>query len=237
MGPVAKLLLAATALAGAVPALAQEVVVTAARRGSYLNAETNQSSERPIINLRRTADFAVLPAQILGDTRDEPKRQEEVYAMLRNAIELAPKHGVELSIGDYLVEPLTLANYKNLTLYGGGRSDTNAARFLVKTRLTEGMDSKAAQDRITRFLKAVPAVGRAELEATAAMTLSVVNPDQYRQQIIDLIVADANATAAKFGSRYGVEVTGLDRPVEWARAGLTEVFLYLPAGYTVVPKN
>ena len=232
-----KLCLAAVAMGSAMPALAQEVVVTAARRGSYLNAETNESSERPIINLRRTADFAVLPAQILGDTRDEAKRQEEIYAMLRNAIELAPKHGVELSIGDYLVEPLTLANYKNLTLNGGGRSDTNAARFLVKTRLTEGMGSKAAQERITAFIKAVPAVGRAELEATSGLTLSVVNPDQYRGQIIDLIVADANATTAKFGAGYGVRVTGLDRPVEWARASLTEVFLYLPAAYTIVPKQ
>ena len=237
MRPLLKLLLAVSAIASAAPAFAQEVVVTAARRGSYLNAETNESSERPIINLRRTADFAVLPAQILGDTRDEAKRHEEIYAMLRGAIELAPKHGVELSIGDYLVEPLTLANYKNLTLYGGGRSDSNAARFLVKTRLVEGMDSKAAQERITKFLKAVPAVGRAELEATSAMTLSVVNPDQYRAQIIDLIVADANSTSTKFGADYGVQVTGLDRPVEWARASLTEVFLYLPAAYTIVPKH
>lgn len=237
MRPVSKLLLAVTALASAAPAFSQEVVVTAARRGSYLNAENNQSSERPIINLRRTADFAVLPAQILGDTRDETKRQEEIYAMLRAAIEIAPKFGVELSTGDYIVEPLTLANYKNLTLAGGGRSDTNAARFLVKTRLSEGMGSKAAQEQITRFFKAVPAVGRAEMTATSSMTLSVVNPDQYRAAIVDLIVADANATSTKFGPGYGVQVTGLDRPVEWARASLTEVFLYLPAAYTIVPKN
>jgi hypothetical protein len=232
-----RMLLAATAFAGAIPAVAQEVVVTGQRQGSYLNAERNDPSERSIINLKRTADFAVQPAQILGDTREEAKRHEEIYAMLRSAIELAPKHGVELSIGDYLVEPLTLANYKNLTLSGGNRSDTNTARFLVKARLVAGMDSKAAQERIGRFLKAVPAVGRAELEATSSMTLSVVNPDQYRAQIIDLIVADANATAAKFGTGYGVQVTGLDRPVEWARAGLTEVLLYLPAAYTIVPKD
>ncbi|RYD57783.1 MAG: TonB-dependent receptor [Sphingomonadales bacterium] len=237
MRPLVKLLLAAATLASAAPAFSQEVVVTAARRGSYLNAETNESSERPIINLRRTADFAVLPAQILGDTRDEPKRYEEIYAMLRGAIVLAEKHGVELAIGDYLVEPLTLANYKNLSLGGGGRSDTNVARFLIKARLGSGVDSKAALDRITKFMKEVPAVGRAEINALGSMTLSVVNPDQYRAQIIDLIVADANANVTKFGPGYGVTVTGLDRPVEWARASMTDVFLYLPAGYTIVPRN
>jgi len=65
----------------------------------------------------------------------------------------------------------------------------------------------------------------------------VVNPDQYRPQIIDLIAADSAATSAKFGPSYGVEVRGLDRPVEWARASLTEVFLYLPSAYVVRPKN
>lgn len=231
-----KAVIAVALLGVATPALAQEVVVTAARRGAYLNAEVNPSSSRPIINLRRTADFAVQPVHIIGDTREEAKRHEEIYAMVRGAIELADKHGVELSIGDYLVEPLTLANYKNLMLGGGGRSDTNVARFLVKTKLVAGMDAKTALERITKYVKAVPAVGRAEIESLGSLTLSVVSPDQYRAQITDLIVADAAATAAKFGPDYGVQATGLDRPVEWARASLTEVFLYLPAAYTIVPK-
>ena len=232
-----KALIATTMLSAAAPALAQEVVVTAQRRGAYLNAEVNQSSSRPIINLRRLADFAVQPVQIQGDTRDALKRREEIYAMLRNAIELAAKHGVELAVGDYLVEPLTLANYKNLTLAGGNRSDTDVARFLIKAKLVPGMDAKTALERITKFVAAVPAVGRAEIDTLGSLTLSVVNPDQYRGQIIDLIVADSAAIAAKFGADYGVDATGLDRPVEWARASLIEVFLYLPASYTVRPKD
>ena len=32
-------------------------------------------------------------------------------------------------------------------------------------------------------------------------------------------------------------VGGLDRPVEWSRASLTEVFLYVPYTYVVVPKR
>lgn len=237
MRKLTKASIAMALLGVAAPALAQEVVVTGQRRGAYLNAETNQSSSRPIINLRRTADFAVQTVHVIGDTREEDKRQEEIYAMVRGAIELADKHGVELSTGDYIVEPLTLANYKSLILGSGGRSDTNVANFLVKAKLTAGMDAKTALDRITKFVKAVPPVGRAEIEALGSLTLSVINPDQYRAQITDLIVADAAATAAKFGPDYGVQATGLDRPVEWARASLTEVFLYLPAAYTVLPKR
>ena len=83
----------------------------------------------------------------------------------------------------------------------------------------------------------MPTVGRALLEADDDLTLSVVNPDQYRSQVVDLVAADARATAARLGSEYAVEARGLDRPVEWSRASLTEVFLYVPYSYTVVPKR
>ncbi len=46
--------------------------------------------------------------------------------------------------------------------------------------------------------------------------------------------ADDAKSTAKFGSS-GVRVAGIDRPVEWQRVGLTEVVLYLPVSYEVVP--
>jgi len=42
---------------------------------------------------------------------------------------------------------------------------------------------------------------------------------------------------ADLGAGYGVEVTGLDKPVQWKRAGLTEVQLFLPANSTIRPRN
>lgn len=217
----------------AIPAAsAQEIVVTGSRREA-----DDYSDTMPIITLRRTADFAVQEVKVAGDTREAVKRRDEIYAMVRGAIELAGKYDVELATGEYVVEPLTPANYKNLPLSNDGRPDTGKAVFLVKTRLAPGVDAKTALDRIARFLKAVPTVGRAEMTEQGDLTLSVVSPDQYRSQIIGLIAEDAGATAAKFGPGYGVEVRGLDRPVEWARASLTEVFLYLPSAYVVRPRN
>ncbi|MFZ5746209.1 MAG: TonB-dependent receptor [Pseudomonadota bacterium] len=232
MKAFAKLILASVLLGTALPACAQEIVVTGSRREA-----DDYDASMPIITLRRTADFAIREVTISGDTRDADKRHDEIYAMIRGAIELAPKYGVELATGEYIVEPLTLANYRNLPLVDDRRPDTNKTSFSVKVRLEPGMDAKAALARIERFIKAVPAVGRAQMEPSGDLTLSVVNPDQYRGTIIDLIAADAAATAAKFGPDYGVEVKGLDRPVEWARASLTEVFLFLPAAYVVRPKE
>ena len=212
-----------------IPAFAQEIVVTGARRDDVTSI--------PVIRVKRTADFAILEVSVSGDTRDAPQRQDEIYGMIRRAIELAPRHGVELATGQLIVEPLTLENYRDLPLESDRRPDTNLTRFFVKARLEPGMNSADALGRITRFVAAVPAVGRAQMEAESDLSLSVVNPNQYRGEIIALAAEDANRTAAAFGDGYGVTVSGLEQPVRWVRASLTEVYLYLPVSISVLPNR
>ena len=234
---IVKSLIALAMLASAAPAFAQEMIVSAQRRaqndfnGGYANGVV--ATQRPIINLKRTADYVVQPVRLTGDARDATVRMNDVNATLRTMIAGAPKAGVELATGDYVVEPLTVANYRNLTYGGDGRPDTSTTTFLVKVKLAPGMDIAAAKAQIKGFVDSVSKTGRSTLTVMGEPTLSVVNPDQYRGQIADLIAADAAVMKVKFGPDYGVVVTGLDRPVEWARAGPVEVFLYLPSTYTV----
>jgi hypothetical protein len=196
----------------------------------------NYDERIPAIGLRRIADYAVQQVYVAGDTREADQRRSEIYAMIKGAIELATgRGGIELATGEMVVEPLTLTNYRNLPLQNDGRPDSERTSFLIKTRLS-GVDAKAALERIHNFIKSVPTVGRAELKPQGELTLSVVGPDQYRGQIIDLVAADARQTAAKLGQDYAVQAKGLDRPVEWSRASLTEVFLYVPYAYDVLPR-
>ncbi|MCW3847774.1 TonB-dependent receptor [Sphingomonas sp. LB-2] len=233
-----KVLLVLGIFTTAAPAFAQdqEIVVTGSRiRG---NGYYDSSAPAPSMALRRTADFAVQTVTVTGDTRDPDKRREEIYALIKGAIDLAGKYGVQLATGDVVVEQLTLANYRNLPLAkDDDREDTESTSFLIKVPLTPGTDAKAALDRFAKFIAAVPSVGRAEIKASEDLSLSVVNPEQYREPIIGLIAASANAAAAKFGPGYGVTVEGLQGRVQWSRASLTEVYLYLPASFTVVPKD
>lgn len=218
------------ALLIAPPVLAQndEVIVTGNRK------QIDDFDEAaPLIGLRRTADFAVRPVKVTGDTREAAPRREEIFAMVKNAIEAADRQGLELSTGEVVLTRLTLANYRDLALRNDNRPDTEAVYFYVKSSL-RGTDAKAALDRIERYIKAVPAVGRAELLATGNLTLSVVSPDQYRAQILALIAADAQASAAVLGTEYGVSMSGFDQRVLWSRDGLTEVFLYVPYRYEVL---
>lgn len=238
-------LAAAGIVTGAIPAMAQdEIIVTGVR---LLRPSDN---DRPIIEtpiatpaavqmLRRTADFAVQQVVVVSDTVEEEEARKEVQAMTRKAIDLSAGSGVQLASGELVVEPLNAGNYKDLKIeeLDDDELSGEAVKFLVKVPLAPGIDAKAALVRIDKFVRAVPAVGRAEMKAYSELMLSVVDPEQYRGAIIDLVAKDTASTSGRFGAGYGVEVTGLDKPVQWKRASLTEVQLFLPANSTVRPKN
>lgn len=224
------------------PAIAQdlnagEVVVTGSRaRQTYIDPRTNRAVETgedasglPSVGLRRRADFALLPVVISGDTREREPRREEILTMVRSALSLAGRSGIELAVGDFFVVPLTNENYRTLSFIGDGRPDSERVVFFIKTRLgASAEEANAAITRLEQFVRSVPAAGRAEMRAAGPLTLSIVAPDQYRNSLLDQIATEARAIAARFGPDQRVEARGLDRPVEWRRAGITEVFLYIP---------
>ena len=225
------------------PALAQdlnegEIVVTASRaRPSYIDRRTNRAVETgdddasglPSVGLRRRADFALLPVIIAGDTRDREPWRQGILTMGRSALDRARQAGLELAVADFFVVPLTADNYRTLNFMSDGRPDSERVAFYVKTRLGNSADeANQAITRLEQFVRSVPAAGRAEMRTSGPLTLSIVAPDQYRGQILDMIATEARAIAARFGPDQRIEAQGLDRPVEWRRAGVTEVFMYIP---------
>lgn len=238
-------LAAAGVLAGAMPANAQDEIIVTGMRRLNLDDDENRPVEKPVLTpaaiqmLRRTADFAVQQVVVVSDTVEEEEARKEVQAMTRKAIDLSAGSGVQLASGEIVVEPLNAGNYKDLKIEEIDEDELSgeATKFLVKVPLAPGIDAKTALARIDKFIKAVPAVGRAEMKAYSELTLSVVDPEQYRGAIIDLVAKDTASTSGRFGAGYGVEVAGLDKPVQWKRASLTEVQLFLPSNSTVRPKN
>ena len=208
-----------------------EVVVT----GNRIDQD-DYSGEMPAVGLRRAADYLVQQVVIRGDTRDPAQRRQEIRAMLDRAVRMAAEHGVELAYGDYIINALTPENVEELSLESDNRPDSERVDFLVKAKLAGTESGAAAQQRIARYIAAVPEVGRAQLDEWGDATLSVVGPDSYRPQIAESIAADANALAAKMGEGYAVEVEGLNMPVQWTRSGPSEVLLYVPYKLTIVPR-
>jgi hypothetical protein len=242
LGLCACLLVATTFPAGAQENDSAEIIVTGMRRlnpddDEKTPAKAAEAVPAPVQMLRRTADFAVQQVIVTGDATQKEDRRSEIFGMTRKAIEASAGLGVQVATGELVVEPLTLANYKDLKPEENDDDGGEMVKFLIKVPLSAGMDAKAALTRIEKFIKAIPTVGRAEMKAYSELTLSVVNPEQYRGQIIDLVAKDTGTTSERFGPGYGVEVLGLDRPVRWKQASATEVLLFLPVTATVRPRS
>jgi hypothetical protein len=221
----------------AVPASAQnakapalgEVIVT----GNRLNAGYAQEN-RPVIGLRREADSAVRMISFSSDSRDEATRKKEIHTMLAAAMDRAAAAGVELVVGNFELTPVTKANYQELPLVWAGRVDTSKADVMVKVKLAGSTTS--ADQRIDAFVKSLSRSGRGAIDATGGLTLTIINPDQYRDAIVKLVAEDARSRAAIFGPDYAVQVSGIDGQIFWSQVSGTDVFLYIPYRYTVVPK-
>jgi hypothetical protein len=219
------------------PALAQqpeaaglgEVVVTATRG----NIRYFQQ-DRPVVGLRRAADAAAMPLAISSDTREEAIRKREIHTALLAAIDRAAAGGLELVSGTVQLDPITRANYQELPFQWAGRVDTSKIDLMVKVRLAGS--ATAAEKRLVDFIKAVPRSGRAAVEKTGAMTLTIVDPDQYRDAIVQLVAQDARHNAGIFGPDFTFNIGGIDGPVSWSQVSSTDVFLSLPYRYTIVPK-
>lgn len=228
--------LAILAISGC-PAIAQqsseseigEVVVTANRlNGKY--AKEN----RPVIGLRRQADSAAMQVAVSSDARELETRKREIYAVLGSAIDRAPAAGIELVTGNFELMPVTKANFTELPFIGAGRVDTSQVILMIKVKLSGS--SAAAEQRLKAFIKSVLGSGRGGIEKSGDVTLTIINPDQYRDAIVRQVAETARQQAAIFGPDYAVQVSGIDGQVFWSQISSTDVFLYVPYRYTIVPK-
>ncbi|MFN3458254.1 MAG: TonB-dependent receptor [Novosphingobium sp.] len=231
-------------LFGIVPLLAALAASSADAQSTGLgevlvNASRNDArfwqKDRPVVGLRRQADGMVMNLTIVSDTRDALTRGKEIDTALLAAIDRAAASGFQLVTGNVQLEPVTKANYTSLPQLPAGRIDTSKVELMVRGKL-EG-SSRATQERLRAFIGSLKGNGRATVETTAVTSLSVDNPDQYREKILALVAEDARRTAAIFGPDFTFSVSGVDGQVSWTQASPVDVFLYIPYRYAITPRQ
>jgi hypothetical protein len=227
-----RILFAALALLGAGGVSAQdleEVVVTGTRA---------EGSAIPGTSLKRPGDFLLLMVEVSNDSRDEKTRNSEIVATLRAMLAAAAKDkSIELSvIGDNnLVLPLRLDS-ATLELVGGQRPDTSETTISVKTRIPQTVgNSTALVAKLKDFASGIKPVGRTIIDDDGAFEISIVNPAQYRDRVIELFAADVKKVTASLGTDYKVVTRGIDQPIKWVRDGMLEVTIFVPYSYDVLP--
>ena len=228
---VMRVSLGALALASSSVASSQleEIVVTGSRVQST-----------PGVFLRRHADYLLLEVAVTNDTREEAGREDEIYRTLRGALTAAERSKeVDISVvnDDGIVYPLTLDNYR-IELDPGNRPDTSTATISVKIAVpADAADGQALVNKLREFVASLSVVGRTQLEPVGDVEISVVDPHQYRGDIVKLVAGDIDQVTSTLGAEYRVVVGGIDRPVEWFRLGLLDLGLFIPYRYTVIPQS
>lgn len=241
------------------PVLAQdedmgEVVVTAQRISPIASIA---AAPPPVIGLKRQADSAARNIEIVSDSREADMRKREVQAMLLDAIDRAKKDGFSLVVGQLQLVEVTRANWQDQFPGLGGKPVSNDddededdddeddaapaafeddgseafARLRVKTKLDGSIGD--AQAKITAFVKSVPKTGRSLIKQKGSLALTIVNPDQYRDEIYKRIADGAKHAVSFYGPEYGVDISGLDGDIAWQQVSNTEVFLYIPYSFSV----
>lgn len=206
----------------------EEIVVTGMLSGSSV----------PGKHLRQPADNLLLRVQITNDSRDEEQREDEIHRTLLAAISAADRNDlIELSTvtDSGFVVPLTRANYQ-IELARGQRPDTSQAYFRAKSAVPDSLDDgEALVLELKSFVDDLRMTGRTEVFVEGDVEVSIVNPNQYRDEAIKLFAEDVKAVTDSLGGDYRVVVNGIDRPIQWRRAGSLSVAIYIPYDYLVVP--
>jgi hypothetical protein len=220
-------LAASLGLSSVAHAQVETVIVTAERMG--------EASEAPHLSMPKRADHLITRVNVVCDTRDLSQRREELKATLRNMIrQAAATSTISLGIGDKIVGELTEANFDSI-IFPDTRVDTSRATVIIKTKVSQADTYNDATARITDFIARITKVGRTEVLRDNDWDLTIVGPEQYRDAIMALIVADAKHTADAFGTGYGINIEGLEHQVSWYQKGPLDLGLYIPYTLKITP--
>jgi len=205
-----------------------EIVVTATKR----------QEDGPGLFLEKRGDYLLLEVSIGNDSRDLSTRTKEINIAVNDFISAAEKNSdITLSIIDEsdFVRPLTEENF-NDGLRSGSRPDTSIAYLKVKTQIpTEVKDSYKLANKLAVFVERIEEKGRTKISTYDEISVSIVDPYQYRTDVMKLITDEINDVTEALGPEYRVILSGLDKELKWVRSGDLNLAFYLPYTYDIIP--
>ncbi len=212
-----------------VPAYAQldEVIVTGSR-----------IIDSPGITIEKKGDFLLLEVNVENDSRELSVRIKEMNATIDNMI-VAAKNDPEIILSliddNDFVRPLSKDTF-HAGIRRGSRPDTSIATLKVKTNIPKKVgDSFKLALKLAEFVDRIDEVGRTKVVNYDEVSVSVVNPYQYRNEVRNEIIAEINTTTNALNGGYRVIINGLDGPVKWMRSGNLNLAFYMNYTYEIIP--
>lgn len=208
----------------------EEFLVTTAR---------TDKSVIPGASLKRPADFLLQRVKVSSDAREESVRKDEIFETLKllSAAAARDKTIDLVLLLDARVIPLKLdsATFK---LTRGSRADTSETTVCVRTKVIPGAShATELYGKLKAFPATIKPAGRSAIDVYGDVEVSIVNPSQYREQVVRLYAADSKLVTSTLGTEYRVITRGIDRQLQWVRDGMTDVTLFISYEYDVIPAS
>lgn len=208
----------------------EEFLVTTAR---------NDKSTIPGASLKRPADFLLQRVKVSSDAREESVRKDEIFETLKLMTAAAARDKtIDLVVLlDARVIPLKVDS-TTVKLSRGSRADTSETTVSVRTKVIPGAShATELYGKLKAFPTTIKPVGRSAIDVYGDVDVTIVNPSQYREQVVKLYAADSKLVTSTLGTEYRVVTRGIDRQLQWVRDGMTDVTLFIPYEYDVIPAN
>jgi len=192
----------------------------------------------PGIFLEKRGDFLLLEARVENDSRELSTRLQEINATLKKFQDAAadnPKITLGIVDDSDFVRPLSESNFSD-SIGFGNRPDTSVAILKVKTEIPDNViDSYKLSQMLGEFVDSIKEEDRTKITTYDEISVSVVNPFQYRVQVIKEVVDEVNMITNDLGPSYRAIITGLDKELKWVRSGDLNLAFYLPYEYEIIP--
>lgn len=233
---LATILLGASITLGTLPLHAQQNMVQ--ERLVIRSAPVNVN-DLPGVRLIRKGDSLLMAVKVINDSIEPNRRRQELRQTLANMLKAAEADKtIEVSVVDtegYVA--LVNSVDQNVDILGSGaQRGMSHIDIRLKTAIPEeSIDGQALVKHLRDFVKSTETVGRTVVNATGKVDISILNPEQYRAEVIKLITAEIKLITTELGTDYKVVLEDLEKPMDWRRVGIVDVELYIPYRFRIIP--
>jgi hypothetical protein len=198
-----------------------EIVVTGSRIVDY--------DEMPAVTIKKDADFLVQEIRLINDSRSPELRRTEIIESINGLLIASKKiEGIELSYGEGFLTPVNLNDESLQLVETRKRVDTNHVDIFVKVALNKTRSSKEQIAELRSFIANAKPVSRTEIEIEGDIGLTILDPEQYRYDILRKINTENSKMKSVVDGSCEIRIWGLESRVMWERSSISELTLYIP---------
>lgn len=193
-----------------------------AESNSFLFA--SQTPRIPVaISIELPADDASIPVSIYSRDDDPIKNLDNLRKISESITEAAKQAHIKTHIGTTTL-PGSLQTAKS---FGSSAANPACGTTLQLLIPMQGRDINQASRQALTFLKAIPKIDQTQL-TIGTPTLTVDNPERYRERLLSLIHANLQQTLTQLGNPKSFQIAGLESPVAAFQTDDSHVAVYIP---------